>query len=243
MSSTTYIDWQVVSALEDWATSGSQFLCIVGQNSLVDMPSTTMLSREYLESANHAKVPTISYFCELPRGLAKLEPGVTEEMSGLISLTYALIRQLIELLPSFISYTKKLGAHRFEKLDGSVESYNEAIILLKELLDIAPPMLLCVVDGLESLDDRSTTSHITAFVNAFRDHQSYKGLLSSSSARVLKVLFTTTGISTTLLTNLDDDEVVFAERSGSARNIRRHSVGRRLLSFTPLRALKHDISQ
>lgn len=239
-SPTTYMDWQVVSALEEWATSGSQMLCLVGPNQVTDTSPTTIVAREYVVSVSQANIPVISYFCELPRPLTKLPSGMTAEMSGLISLTYALIRQLIELLPSFASYPKDLGAHRFLKLDGSVESYNEATNVLGELLDLSPPIVFCVIDSFEVLDDRSTMSHMTAFVNTLRGHKSYRGPLSTGSNRVLKILFTTAGRSRALLTYLDEDELVFAERAGSAANPGRPSVGRRSLSPTPLKDLKRN---
>ena len=239
-SPATHMDWHVVSALEEWAISESQMLCIVGPHQVTDTSPTTMVAREYVVSVNQANIPIISYFCELPRPLTKLPNGMTAEMSGLISLTYALIRQLIELLPSFTSYPKDLGAHRFSKLDGSVESYNEAISVLGELLDLSPPMLFCVIDAFEALDDRSTMSHMTTFVNTLRGHKSYRGPLSTGSDRVLKILFTTAGRSSTLLTDLHEDELVFAERAGSAVNPGRPSVGRRSLSPTPLKALKQN---
>ena len=241
-SSVTYMDWQVVSALEEWTTSRSQVLCIVGPNQVVDISPTTMVATQYVVSANQANIPIISYFCELPRPRTRLPRGVTPEMSGLLSLTYALIRQLIELLPSFMNYTDGLGKQRFERLDGSVDSYDEAITVLGELLDLSPPMLFCVIDAFEVLDDRSTARHVTAFVNTLRGHEIYKSPLSTGSDRVLKILFTTAGRSRSLLTELRDDELVFAERAGSALNPGRPSAGRRSLSPTALQSLKHDAS-
>ena len=239
-SSITYMDWQVVSALEEWTTSSSQIICIVGPNQVVDTPPTTMVATDYVLSANRAKIPVISYFCELPRRGTQIPSGMTAEMSGLISLTYAIIRQLIELLPAFMSYTESLGEHRLAKLDGSVDSYDEAITVLGELLDLSPPMLFCIIDALEVLDDRSTTRHMTAFVNTLRGHKTHRSPLSEGSERILKILFTTVGRSRTLLTDLKDDELVFAERAGSGLNPGKSSAGRRSLSPTPLESLKHD---
>ena len=160
---------------------------------MVEIPLTTMAATQWVASASQANIPTISYLCELPRPRTKLPVGMTAEMSGLISLTYALIRRLIELLPSFASYTEELGAQKFVKLDGSLGSYNEAITVLGELLDLLPPMLFCVIDAFEALDDRSTTKHMTSLVNTLRGHKIYRSPLSQLSDRVLKILFTTAG--------------------------------------------------
>ena len=241
-SPAAYMDWQVVSALEEWTTSEAQMLCIVGPTQIVDTSPTTMVASEYVVFATQAEIPTISYFCELPGPRTNLPNDMTPEMSALISLTYALIRQLIELLPSFTTYTGELGAQRFAKLDGSTQSYDEAASLLRELLDLSPPMLFCIIDAFETLDDRSTTAPMTTFVNSLRDHKVYNGPGSTGSDRVLKILFTTAGRSGTLLTELTEDELIFAERAGSALKTGRPSGGRRSLSPTPLKELKHDVS-
>lgn len=242
-SSVTYMDWQVVSALEEWTTSASQILCIVGPNQMADTSPTTMVATEYVASANEANIPTISYFCGLPRPRTKLPDGMTAEMSGLVSLTYALIRQLVELLPSFLSYSEDLGAQRFAKLDGGVESFDEAARVLGELLDLAPPMLFCVIDAFEVLDDRSTTRQMTALVSTLHGHKTYGHPPSEGSDRVLKILFTTAGRSRVLLTDLKDDELVFAERAGTTLKPGRPSAGRRSLSPTPLKILKQNVDE
>ena len=239
-SSVAHMDWQVVSALEEWTTSEPQILCIVGPNQVVDTAPSTIVAADYVTFANQAEIPVISYFCELPRRGTKMPSDVTAEMSGLISLTYAFIRQLIELLPSFMGYTGALGEESFAKLDGGVDSYDEAIMVLGELLDLSPPMLFCVIDAIEVLDDRSTTTHITTFVNTLRGHKTYRSPPSQGSNRVLKILFTTAGRSRSLLMDLKDDELVFAERAGSALYPGRSSAGRRSLSPSALKALKHD---
>ena len=164
-------------------------------------------------------------------------------MSGLICLTYALIRQLIEILPSATHYTEDLAAQHFAPLDGSADSYKDALTVLGKLLDLSPPILFCVIDAFEVLDDRSTTAHMTALVQTLRGHKTYSGPLSKGSDRVLKTLFTTAGRSRSLLTALNDDELVFAERAGSALKPGRPSAGRRSLSPTPLRDLKQDALQ
>lgn len=105
-SSVIHLDWQVVSALEEWTTSGSQKLCIVGPDQLVETPLTTMAAAQWVASANQANISTISYLCKLPRPRTKRPVSMTAEKSGLMSLTYALIRPLIELLPSLANYTE-----------------------------------------------------------------------------------------------------------------------------------------
>ena len=204
-------------------------LAIVGPDLEIDKPPTTLVASEYVVSANQPEIPTISYFCESPRPRTTLPNGMTAEMYGLVSLTYSLIRQLIELLPSSMSYPKNLREQRFNELRGGLDTYGDAIAMLGELLDLSPPMIFCVIDGLERLDDSSAEQYVTAFVDTFHGHRKY-GLVSQASDRALKVLFTTAGRSRTLLTDLEEDELVFAEQAGFGRRPGRPSAGRRSLS-------------
>ena len=137
----------------------------------------------------------------------KLPRGMTAEMSGLVSLIYVLIRQFLELLPSFIACIEELGEQRFAKLDGSVEYLDEAIAVPGELLDLLPPILFCVNDGFEALDDRTIAKHMTPFVNTLRVHKIYKSPLSEGSDWVLEIIFTAAGRPRSLLTDLKDHDM------------------------------------
>lgn len=85
----------------------------------------------------------ISYFCEIPR---TIRGNHTPEEEGAISLLYALLRQLVETLPPRLETTVDLSDSRFAKLDGSMNTWTEAIELLRDLLSALSGIVFCVVD-------------------------------------------------------------------------------------------------
>lgn len=231
-----FIERQVVSALEEWTTGSSQVLCIVGPSLAADQSPTSLIASELIGSAAQSQIPTVSFFCELPH--KKLPEGRTAEVEALIALTYLLIRQLIELLPIQHTSTTHLCQQVLELLDGSLETWEVAMVVLGELLDLSPPMLFCVIDNFQELDHKSTKRYMRMLLKALRGHTEIASTANTWPDRVLKILFTTAGSSRCLLTHLSNDELVFAEKSSSARRAGKPGPGRRSLSPSGLEELQ-----
>lgn len=231
-----FVEWPVVSALQEWTTANSQMLCIVGPHYTTGQSSTSVIAAEYVESAAPSQIPVVSYFCRLLR--KKLSFGKTLGEEALVPLTYALIRQLIELLPSVFYPEEGLSSQRFALLDGSLGSFNHALTALSNLLDLSPPLLFCVIDNIQELEETSTRRYLEMFIDTLRGHTKTRDARSTDSYRVLKIFFTTAGRSKSLLDHLSNDELVFAEQSNTARRPGRPSTGRRSFSPSPLRILQ-----
>ncbi|KAL6721677.1 hypothetical protein ACLMJK_000781 [Lecanora helva] len=231
----TFVEWPVVAALQEWTPdTESQFLCIVGPNLMTGVSSTSLIAAKYARSTAEANIPMISFFCELQR---KRNPqDATPEEMGLISLAYALIRQLTELLPTILGPRIHLELQRFQALDGTLTTFAEALAILKDLLDLSPPVLFCVIDGFEKLDDPSTRRCLADFITALRGHRSGNGD-TVNSRRTLKFLFTTAGRSRCLLDHLAEHQLIFAEQSTAGRKPGKPARGRRALSPA---AFSHD---
>ena len=230
------IEWQVVSALEEWTKSSSQILCIVGPSDATAPSTTSLIAKECAVSANLSQIPVISFSCDLPR--KNLTGGVTAEVRALIALTYALIRQLIGLLPTTFTCTENLREPKFAVLDGSLDTWSDAMAVIGELLDLAPPMLFCVINDFQLLDDKSTSQYLEAFLDTMRGHTKIGGSSSEGPKRVLKILFTTAGSSRCLLSHLTRKELVFAEHNRTARRPGKAMIGQRSLSPTALKELR-----
>lgn len=157
--------------------------------------------------ARKPKLLVISYFCQLTRGEI-LRSGNTRESQALISLVYSLLRQMIEELPMEFESESKFNGERFSRLDGTLKTWNEAVDLFNDLLQFMLKILLCVIDGFQWLDDRSTDKYLKDFVKILRG-----GAVPSSNA--FKVLLTTTGRSRALLGELAQTELCLADRDGS----------------------------
>ena len=229
----TFVDWSIASALQDWTvTADSRLLCIVGPHQAARQSMTSFIAAKYVASANKAKIPVISFFCEISHN--QVSKNSTPEVTALIALVYALIRQLINLLPFALAPGNELGPKTFEGLDGNLNTWVSAIAVLKTLLDLSPPVLLCVIDGFELLDDESTRQCLVEFVDILRIRS--RGYdKSKGSKRTFKILFTTAGRSRCLLGQLADNELVFVEQSKAGRKPGKSAPGRRSLS--PLRSL------
>lgn len=85
-----FVDWQVVSALQEWTTAGSQILCIVGPNQVAEPSTTSLVAAEFILSVTQSQIPIVSYFCQASR--ETLHDETTRECEAIIALTYALIR-------------------------------------------------------------------------------------------------------------------------------------------------------
>jgi len=62
--------------------------------------------------------------------------------------------------------------------------------ILKDLLDLSPPVLFCVIDGLEILEDQRTRQPLADFIDALHGHDGNRDDTQVSKQK-LKILFTT----------------------------------------------------
>lgn len=102
-----------------------------------------------------------------------------------VALITALIRQAMELLLPHFETSLNLSEVRLSLVNGTLDSLSETLRLLGDVLRILDMQLLCVVDGLHWLDDRSTNAILPELVKTLRNGHT-------------KVLFTTTGRSACL---------------------------------------------
>jgi len=161
--------------------------------------------------ATKANLPAISYSARC-RKLKNWRGGNTRELQAMFSLTYGLIRQLVELLP--VQFSTNLTSPKTAFfLEGTSKSWTDAIDLLRDLVETVPKPLFCIVDGFQVLDDWSTESLIGDFVKVLIDSES-KGVKRVKREK-LKVLVTTTGKSKALVKHLDVRELVLADRDGA----------------------------
>lgn len=157
----------------------------------------SVLAAQFIQLVDRTRIPVISYFCEQRRGKGLLPGYKTIEEQGMVSLGYALARQMIELLlPQFFT-TADLSESRFARLDGTVISWHDLLSLLGDLAPLLPDIVYIIVDGLQWLDDRSTATmakQLVSFLRGYKDK--------------LRVLFTTSGKSGVLLEQLDTNEFI-----------------------------------
>lgn len=185
----------------------------------------------YISLAKRANAPVVSYFCSLSHG----EPpeNRTAESVELCGLLYALTRQVVALLSGDSEVPASvLNPQRLGRLDGTLRTWDEAVDLFVDLVECANlPLLFIVVDGLNLLEDdfeHSTDGRLESLVDCFRK------LVRSSAedGRIVKILFTTAGLSGPLRRELDDDEMMLCEESVPGRRKKRPKA-RQVIAFNP----------
>ncbi|KAE8374566.1 hypothetical protein BDV26DRAFT_36633 [Aspergillus bertholletiae] len=205
----------VVESLQQWATNvHSQVLAIGGSPSTAFPSPVALVSACYATFAQKAKLPVISHFCSLP---TEERSGMTLFEQGLISLAYSLIRQLIDYLPPVLEghAACNLNTERFSSLNGSMTSWKEVLSLIDMLLYLAPPVLVCIIDGLDVLEDSSTDGQIRSLVRTILTHTRHQATSSAGGSQnqdvLLKVLFTVAGRPNTLVETLSENRLILSE--------------------------------
>ncbi|KAI1081972.1 hypothetical protein F5B20DRAFT_578745 [Whalleya microplaca] len=151
-----------------------------------DSPLALMAYHIY-RTAMDKGLPAISFFSK-PRYELRNKSTTTRE-AGLVALLYWLIEQLRIVVPEKFEASSALDQTKFESLDGSRDSIATALEIIQALLDLAPPRLIVVLVGLETIESQETIQDLAKLV---------KLLMKQGTKTPLKVIFTTSGRCVTL---------------------------------------------
>ncbi|KAK4165173.1 hypothetical protein QBC43DRAFT_316153 [Cladorrhinum sp. PSN259] len=170
----------------------------------VEGPVTSDLSTTALQVSlvtSNAGVPCISFFDKARYAFASSKSSLSQKEAGIIALLFTLITQLVNLLPPSFATELDFDENQFSRLDGTWESVNPALNIIRALLRHAPPSIVCVVDGIQSLEVKQTKRYLQELVDILREQ---------GDSTVVKVLFTTDGMSQTLAKKMKGRERVSA---------------------------------
>lgn len=188
---------EVISRISDWSRGEAvPILWIDGPftDGEEEQNPLTTLAAQLTELIDRRRLHVISYFCELSHKVKAPE----REIHATVALVYSLIRQLIELLPPEFEASTDFSEARFLRLDGSLNSWDEAMQMFKALLDAVPAAnVYCIIDALHLMDDRRVEGSLRAFLSHLR----------RGDAK-LRVLFTTSGRSACLAKELKTKETL-----------------------------------
>ena len=185
----TFAESLVVTKLQLWiAAPTSHLLWIIGPKDHLSPSNMSFASGSMISAATKLELPLISHLCRLPRYGDPTNSHSREE-DALIGLLYDLILQLIEQMAPDIEAGIDLSAKRFELLDGSMDTWDNALDLFQGLLRCFPmPLLLCVIDGLSIVDLGPGAWACAELLEVLRDHY-------ATSDNTFKILLTTSGTS------------------------------------------------
>ena len=198
------LNTEVFLRIQTWTGSSKcQTLLIQGPFQASFPSRYTLMSAYLVSTARKADIPVIQYFLQHPgdRQTSTSGSDSDDETDNTADdgarLVYSLISQLLEFLPpGALESEFDFSSTRFASLSTSAEPLPVAISLLRDLLSIGPPLLFCVIDGLQFLAP-GTLGGLWSLVDLLRGPR--------KDDRVLKVLYTTDGF-VDALGKLDDDE-------------------------------------
>jgi hypothetical protein len=210
-----FVETEAIQRLQVWTEQNVPgILGIFGPPSLSYDSSARLLASNYVKAAKDIGIPCISYFCSTQTD----DPpeGRLRETIGLVSLLYGLIKQLMLFLPIHMdAQASSLMVQQFELLDGTLHTWRETLSLFNTLLGtIEPPYLIIVIHGIELLEHAATNEYIIELVEVFRRIT----MRHESDGKIFKILFTTSGLSQVLATELEDEEVSDLNRGGAAHS-------------------------
>lgn len=225
---------EVLEVIQDWIQSGNSRAVWVGGKSQESYPSNmTTIAARVVSVLIDRGIPILCYFSSSEDDdrdaclRTRIDPGNTSGENILIDLIYSFIRQMISQLLPETRMPRKLSRDQFEGFDGSIETFESALKLFKQLFQHAPANIYIIVDGIERLDDDPACEPLLEELLMFlQDMRTNTG-----SHRVVKLLCTTAGQCESLET-LNDDFLEFVKPRAREAKHRRRGM-KRLRDFDP----------
>jgi hypothetical protein len=138
-------------------------------------------------AAWQAETPVMSFFCRRPK-ISELRPGMGMEQVGLVSLVYSFIYQLLQFNRE---KDLELDERELATLNGTVDSWDINLKVLRKLLNQTPLVLFCIIDGLNDLEYGNGGMWCRQLLQVLKERQQQVGI-------DFNILFTTTGQSQVL---------------------------------------------
>jgi hypothetical protein len=211
-----FAEHQIVHGVKEWSTSiTSQILWILGPLDRHYPSSLSPIAAALINSADEASIPTSHLFLDWP----------SNERSSIFNMLYSLIRQFISLLPDRFASPADFSPEKFGKLNSQTESWEAGLEVLSGLLDLAPPLLLIIIDGIDHLDYLSIGSHyLDTLLQLLQRY--VLGDVGKKPKKTLKILFTTAGNCAALNGLKERSLTVIRTTEGQSRRLDKSRAGR-----------------
>ncbi|KAB5582348.1 hypothetical protein GE09DRAFT_264312 [Coniochaeta sp. 2T2.1] len=166
----TKVHGDVLTNIQSWVSRPTSKLLWVEATALRSIISSTAFGISQM--LTDAGIPCISFF---PKRRSR---------RGLSSLLYSIITQLIKMAPDDFEADVSFEEEDFAKLDGTVESAERALEMIRELLTVAPTKVFFVIDRIELCELRESRRYVRLLIEILREQ---------ARKTVVKGLFTTAG--------------------------------------------------
>lgn len=200
---------ELILAIQNWLKEDKSTTLWVEGPADVPYPSSVSSTGLYVSDLlAAAEIPCITFF---PRSWYSGSPSSSDHASvpqqrGLLNLLYSLIRQLINVLPLVFETSVAFDKKRLDELDGTVNSIEASMELVRDLLPFVPYPLILVIDGLQQMESvrpetRKTLEELVLLLQSQKDDG------------VVKLLFITDGQSQVLGRRIDFRDQLDVSRS------------------------------
>ena len=210
------LDQRIAIALKSWTLKTiSTLLYLEAEFEYVEarLPQVTVAAARVVKEADNIKIPTISFFCDVPASEDVQHHRTNDEkMPFLLGLVYSLIYQLTQFIPPLTDVGSLVPLSQVATLETSLASWSSSLQILSSLLAIAPPFLLCIIDGYHTFEPSTTNSA------ASRELLEVLQKTVHMDQRVFKVLFTNSRRAFSLVKELKWDQSEIIEGRGAARD-------------------------
>jgi hypothetical protein len=172
----------------DWISSAIPILWLseLDENELY--PSTASSQAAHVISlALQLGIPTIAFFCRFSYDYDRCDLRNGARLC-LTDMVFNIIRQLVDFLPSNFDSEIDFSEQRFAALEYGYTDVDNALELLRDLLMLAPSVMLFVIDGIEHLDSKEVEVGVQRFLAVLLWEI---GELQKSKKGVAKILFST----------------------------------------------------
>ena len=194
----------IAARISQWTRARqSQVLCIQLHYKTAKTPLGSNIASYVVSSAWEVHYPILSYFCTLPRTTA---PNRTAQTTALCEMMASLVRQVVSMLPDPLPDTAaSLDEARFQRLDGTLRTWEDMLGIFAQLLALVPGNLLIVLHGLQCLNSFDTTERIVELLDVIRER------IDGQETSTTKLLFVNEGQSRAVLPWLRRGELSLQE--------------------------------
>jgi len=161
------------------------------------VPGARAAAMATVAAAWQAGTPILSAFCRRSQHNSP-RPGISIERTGLISLAYSLIRQLLQF-EGTCSGACAVDEKELMALNGDASTWDRCLKLLGGLLEAIPVVTFCVLDGINDFEWGDGAAWCAQLVDVLREQQAKQAQADGA----FHILFTTAGQSAVLARRIE----------------------------------------
>lgn len=151
------LDARVADRLRSWTkNSEADRLWIQGPHDTIRPSQNTLTAISLVALAKRHNIPIISYFCSIAEDSRSDTCSLSDSLAEMIS---SIIAQMVVHLPSRFRTELDLGSSRLGLVDVGIGSVADKLNLVCDLRSLAPKLVICVIDSLQILENRSDRAH------------------------------------------------------------------------------------